>query len=109
MPDEQETETTVRPAKKDSAAKAHGKTNRRDRGHVVRRILIAVPVLALMAGLPAKAEMFGPDYQPCGDKPSTLAIVECVQAKTKVSDQRLNAAYKAMQTRTDAAQRQPLV
>jgi len=53
--------------------------------------------------------MFGPDYQPCGDKPSTLAIVECVQAKTKVSDQRLNAAYKALQTRTDAAQRQPLL
>ncbi len=75
----------------------------------MRRILIAVPVLALMAGLPAKAEMFGPDYQPCGDKPSTLAIVECVQAKTKVSDQRLNAAYKALQTRTDAAQRQPLL
>ncbi len=75
----------------------------------MRRILIAVPVLAFMAGLPAKAEMFGPDYPPCGDKPSTLAIVECVQAKTKVSDQRLNAAYKALQTRTDAAQRQPLL
>ena len=75
----------------------------------MRRILIAVPVLALMAGLPAKAEMFGPDYQPCGDKPSTLAIVECVQAKTKVSDQRLNAAYKALQGRIDPAQRQPLL
>jgi len=36
-----------------------------------------------MAVLPAGAEMFGPDYQPCGDKPSTLAIVECVQAKNQ--------------------------
>jgi len=53
--------------------------------------------------------MFGPDYQPCGDRSSALDIVECVQAKTKISDQRLNAAYKALQTRIDAAPRQPLV
>jgi hypothetical protein len=39
--------------------------------------------------------MFGPGFQPCGDKPSTPDVVECVQAKTKVADQRLNAAYKA--------------
>ena len=75
----------------------------------MRRILFAVPVLALMVALPAGAEMFGPDYQPCGDKPNTLAIVECVQAKTKASDQRLNATYKALQARIDAAQRQPLL
>src|SRR5580700_5952810 len=53
--------------------------------------------------------MFGPDYSPCGDKPSTLSIVECVQAKTNVSDRRLNAAYKALQARIDAAQRRPLL
>jgi len=73
------------------------------------RIFFVVPAVALLAALPAEAEMFGPDYQPCGDKSSTLAIVECVQAKTKVSDQRLNAAYKALQARIDAAQRQPLL
>jgi uncharacterized protein YecT (DUF1311 family) len=53
--------------------------------------------------------MFGPGFQPCGDKTSTLAVVECVQAKTNVADQRLNAAYKALQARIDAAQRQPLL
>jgi uncharacterized protein YecT (DUF1311 family) len=53
--------------------------------------------------------MFSPGYQPCGDKPSTLAIVECVQAKTKAADQRLNATYKALQARIDPAQRQPLL
>ena len=77
--------------------------------HVVRRMLFAVLVLASMAMLPAKAEMFGPGFQPCGDKTSTPAVVECVQAKTNVADQRLNAAYKALQARIDAAQRQPLL
>src|ERR1700730_18551085 len=62
-----------------------------------------------MAALPAEAEMFGPGFQPCGDKPSTPAVVECVQAKTNVADQRLNAAYKAMQARMDAAHGQPLL
>ena len=62
-----------------------------------------------MAALPAEAEMFGPRFQPCGDKPSTPAVVECVRAKTNAADQRLNAAYKALQARIDAAQRQPLL
>jgi uncharacterized protein YecT (DUF1311 family) len=62
-----------------------------------------------MAALPAEAEMFGPGFQPCGDKPSTPDVVECVQAKTKVADQRLNAAYTALQAQIDAAQRQPLL
>jgi uncharacterized protein YecT (DUF1311 family) len=74
--------------------------------------LVFVPVIALwslVAAGPVVAEMFGPDYQPCGDTPNTPATVECVQAKTKVWDQRLNAAYKALQARIDAAQRQPLL
>jgi len=66
-------------------------------------------MLALMAALPAEAEMFGPGFQPCGDKPSTPAVVECVQAKTNVADQRLNAAYKALQGRIEANQRQSLL
>jgi len=77
-------------------AKARVKRTDRDRGHVVRRILFAVPVLASTTALPAEAEMFGPGFQPCGDKTSTPAVVECVQAKTNVADQRLNAAYKAL-------------
>ena len=76
---------------------------------VVTRILSAVSVLAVMAAPPAEAEMFGPGFQPCGDQTSTLAIVECVQAKTNVADQQLNATYKALQARIDASQRQPLL
>jgi hypothetical protein len=67
----------------------------------VRRIFFTVSVLALMAMLPVEAEMFGPGFQPCGDQLSTPAVVECVQAKTNVADQRLNAAYKALQARID--------
>jgi len=76
--------------------------------HVVIRICV-VSALALMAALPAGAEMFGPGFQPCGEKTSTLAVVECVQAKTNVADQRLNAAYKALQGRIEANQRQSLL
>jgi uncharacterized protein YecT (DUF1311 family) len=68
-----------------------------------------VPVLASLVTLPVEAEMFGPGFQPCGEKTSTLAVVECVQAKTNAADQRLNAAYKALQARIEPVQRQPLL
>lgn len=64
---------------------------------------------ALLLAPPAAAEMFGPDFRPCGNGPSTRAIVECVQAKTKAADRELNAAYKALQRRTDPGQRQLLL
>ena len=73
------------------------------------RIGFIIPALALMATLPVEAEMFGPGFQPCGEKTSTLAVVECVQAKRALADQRLNAAYKALQARIEPTQRQPLV
>jgi uncharacterized protein YecT (DUF1311 family) len=75
----------------------------------VTRILFAVPVLAVIASLPARAEMFGPGFQPCGEKNSTVEVVDCVQKKTNVADQRLNAAYKALQAQIDANQRQSLL
>jgi uncharacterized protein YecT (DUF1311 family) len=76
--------------------------------HVAIRICV-VATLALMAALPAGAEMFGPGFQPSGEKISTPDVVECVEAKTSVADQRLNAAYKALLARIGAAQRQPLL
>jgi hypothetical protein len=57
---------------------------------IMKGFVSSVPVLAFMAAVPASAEMFGPGFQPCGDKPSTLAVVECVQAETNAADQRLN-------------------
>ena len=75
----------------------------------MRPIFLVVPVLAGMGSLPAGAEMFGPGFQPCGKETSTPAVVACVQAKTDLADHRLNAAYKALQARIDANQRQPLL
>ena len=75
----------------------------------MRRSFFAVAALAAMTVLPVRAEMFGPGFQPCGEKPSTLEVVECVRAKTNIADQRLNAAYKALQARIEANQRQPLL
>lgn len=48
--------------------------------------------------------MFGPDYRPCGDQPNTIAIVECVEEKTRVWDERLNKAFKELPQRIDAGQ-----
>lgn len=73
-----------------------------------RMILPAVPVLALLIVTPVAAEMFGSDYTPCGNQPNTLAMVDCVDAKMKTWDQRLNVAYKNLMQRIDAGQRDPL-
>ena len=75
----------------------------------MRPIFLVVPVLAVMGSLPAGAEMFGSGFQPSGKETSTLAVVECVQAKTNTADRPLNAAYKALQARIEANQRQPLL
>jgi uncharacterized protein YecT (DUF1311 family) len=72
----------------------------------VRPGLLAAGALALAS--PAAAEMFGPDYPPCGNQPSTLAIVDCVAAKTASWDSRLNAAYRDLMTRAYPPQREPL-
>jgi hypothetical protein len=50
--------------------------------HVVIRICV-VSAVALMAALPAGAGMFGPGFQPCVEKTSTLAVVECVQGENQ--------------------------
>lgn len=52
--------------------------------------------------------MFNSNYSPCGDKPSTVEIVACVDAKTKIWDDRLNKAYKELPKRIDAGQLDPL-
>jgi uncharacterized protein YecT (DUF1311 family) len=75
---------------------------------MVRWVLAIAPALVLLLALPASADMFAPDYRPCGDQTSTVDIVACVQAKTAVLDQRLNAAYKSLAQRIDAGQREPL-
>jgi hypothetical protein len=55
-------------------------------------MFFVLPVVAVMAPSPAKAEMFGPSFQPCGKETSTLAVVECVQEK-------IDAARSAVECR----------
>lgn len=66
-------------------------------------------LFSLSAGSTEAAGMFDDGFKPCGDQPNTLAIVACVDAKTRVWDRRLNAAYAALQRVVDAAQRDPLI
>ncbi len=68
---------------------------------------LIIPALVLLASA-AAAEMFGEDYSPCGDRSNTADIVDCIEAKTKVWDERLNKAYKDLPQRLDAGQLGPL-
>lgn len=78
----------------------------------MRRISVLIFIVSAMSvttvAVPAAAEMFGSGYKPCGDKVSTVEIVDCVDAKTKVWNDRLNRAYQALPQRLDPAQRGPL-
>lgn len=71
-------------------------------------VLLVTPLLAVLVSPRAAAEMFGPDYAPCGDRSNTVEIVDCVGAMTKSWDQRLNTAYKNLTQRIYAGQREPL-
>src|SRR3546814_19744158 len=72
-------------------------------------LLPAIAALSLVIVTPAAAEMFGPEFGTCGDQPTTLATVECLAAKTKLSARRLKPAYKALQQRIEPAPRHPLL
>jgi uncharacterized protein YecT (DUF1311 family) len=70
--------------------------------------LIAAAFAGLLYLQPAWAEASGPDSNPCADQVSTVAIAECLQARAKVWDLRLNTAYMNLMQRIDAGQRDPL-
>lgn len=74
----------------------------------MKRILTLIIPLAVLLPSPTAAEMFGPDYPPCGEQSNTVAIVDCVEAKTNVWNERLNKAYKELPHRLDARQLRPL-
>ena len=73
----------------------------------MRRLLLAATLLSAAPAAGA-AELFGADYEPCGDAATTTATVACVDAKAKAWDRRLNAAYADLQRRAEAGQRDPL-
>lgn len=63
--------------------------------------------LGMALPLSGLAEMYGAEYQKCNGG-TTVAIVDCIAARTKAWDKRLNTAYKDLSQRVDAGQREPL-
>ncbi len=61
-------------------------------------IAIAAPAFTIcfMACGSAAAEHWVPDDWKCGEQPNTLAIADCVDAREKIWDQRLNQAWHAV-------------
>jgi uncharacterized protein YecT (DUF1311 family) len=74
----------------------------------MQRIFPLIILSPVLLASPVAAEMFGDDYPPCGEQSNTLAIVDCIEAKTKVWDRRLNKAYKDLPQRIVAGQLGPL-
>jgi uncharacterized protein YecT (DUF1311 family) len=72
---------------------------------MLRATLLSLSILALCA--PASAHTKAPLEAGC-DAQTTLGMVDCLNAQTKVEDARLNRAYQALMQRSDAGQQQPL-
>lgn len=68
---------------------------------------LALPVLFLALSAPVGAQMYGADYEECNQQ-STADIVDCLNASAKTWDRRLNGAYKALMSRSDPGQKEPL-
>ena len=64
-------------------------------------------IVAFLALVPVAAQAADQD-PPCSDQVSTVDIVACVDKDTRLWDKRLNAAYKALGSFVDPAQREPL-
>lgn len=62
----------------------------------MRLILLLVVVLWCSSGI--AAEHWTPDADSCNQQTTTYAIADCIDARAKVWDQRLNQAYQALLT-----------
>ncbi|WP_446731430.1 lysozyme inhibitor LprI family protein [Pseudomonas sp. PSKL.D1] len=69
-----------------------------------------LPCLALAGFMPmAMADDNSPAYTECMDKASsTMAMSVCIQAETKLQDERLNRVYKQLMAKLDAGQQKSL-
>ncbi|CAK13894.1 lysozyme inhibitor LprI family protein [Pseudomonas entomophila] len=69
--------------------------------------LIGAAALLAMAG--AQADDYSPTYTQCMDKASsTLAMGACIQAETKLQDDRLNRVYKQLMSKLEPQQQKDL-
>ena len=58
--------------------------------------LVGLPLLGYLFSVPARAEMFGQGYRPCGEVSTTPGIVDCIGRKTRNWDARLNDSYRTL-------------
>jgi len=77
-------------------------------GGMIGRLLLPAGFLLALTGATHAADMFGDGFPPCGDQKTTLDTVNCVDAKTRELDQRLNKAYAALLKAVDPPQVEPL-
>src|SRR3546814_20041913 len=72
------------------------------------KISIPLVVLSLLVlPGPAVAEMYDAEYQACSGG-NSVEIVQCLAAKTRAHDARLNASFKAAMGHVDAPKRECL-
>lgn len=62
----------------------------------MRPLMIALLGLVLCGGPCRAADQWMPDGEICNQQPTTYDIVDCIDARTKVWDRRLNQAYQAL-------------
>ena len=70
--------------------------------------VLAAAIMLAGASPAGAVDMFGEGYRPCGERPTTMEIVDCVQSKTKGLEARLNAALQNLVKAVDPPQREPL-
>lgn len=71
-----------------------------------RYLLAGSTLLAITA---AQAEDYSPSYTQCMDKASsTVAMGACIQAETKLQDERLNRVYKQLMAKLEGQQQKDL-
>jgi uncharacterized protein YecT (DUF1311 family) len=73
-----------------------------------RLFLLAVLTAALLPHIPARAEMFGTEYQTCEEFPGDPAVMACLNARIKAWEQKLAAALRDLAKRIDKGQHAPL-
>ncbi|PYB81715.1 MULTISPECIES: lysozyme inhibitor LprI family protein [Pseudomonas] len=72
-----------------------------------KHCLVGAAALLIVAG--AQAEDYSPTYTQCMDKASsTLAMGACIQAETRLQDDRLNRVYKQLMAKLDSQQQKDL-
>jgi len=73
----------------------------------MRTVRILAACLGLAAAAPVRAHAAADPF--CADQSTTVGIADCFMAQARQWDGRLNAAYKALQSRIDPEQRQKLL